>query len=929
MNRARSQTRGASPLWTISPNKRDNNKIGSLSSSSPETTAQQINTPTIANDAVSADHAAVEAATESTPKTGSKHREEYSSGPLAREWTAFLSGIMFFTRIRVPDWVNHSLYWLGLSTAYFPLIGVIVGLYGSIFFALTSSVFSPIVASIAYTISTVYLTGAFHEDGLADMFDAFGGGWTRYDVLRIMRDSRIGTYGALGLFLVVVMKLHAIVDVFAYWSTFSVASHSITASHPMAFLGPFLGFDKNILLTLPLWFRMSGVFVCAHVMGRWACTYLSWRYPYVENASAAGKEFNLEITKTRLVLTTISAYVLVGLALLSVPDYWTTFFVVIVVGWAITLFMGVRINHIIGGVIGDCLGATNQLVEDGPSPAIIIPDHATHSHYQAARPVKVFYSHLRHIVESLLLSKAMRSLKKGDRVSLFMNSSLEFVATLLAVSSVGGSTNPLNPSLPYEDLLGQVERARSKAIIYSRALTVDQKSNIRKIGATLNLPIYEAWSTIRPTADTTRSSSTILSSFPSRKIGGLSSAKFVTDPEVEIWDVTTTTPSSDTDLLNTQQEARTSVPAVGLDDEFLYLYTSGVTGKPRGVPLTHRNIMTTLESMTEAYRLNAEDTTYLVMPLMHVHGLVGCLLSTLYSAGTVVIPPHPHFNPTFFKHDVIQFDVTWYSAVPSIHKILLKTKDINNGITLRFIRSGSMSLHPNVLLQLEKAFKAPVIEAYAMTESGHLIASNFLPPGIRKAGSVGKSRGTTEIRIFNDDGTVASTMRPGEVCVRGDNVFKGYDNEPIATKEIFLEDPDGGKPWLRTGDYGYLDENQFLYLIGRVKSLFYRNGEKVSPTEVENAILEHESVEEAVAFGVSAPTPEYPNNSNIQVAVVLFPNAKRHVTEATLLKYLQNVLLESKMPEKIHIVDSLPKSASGKLMRADVARRFREVNSKL
>jgi adenosylcobinamide-GDP ribazoletransferase len=246
--------------------------------------------------------------------------------------------------------------------------GVIVGLYGSIWFAVASGLFSPLAAAVVYTISTVYLTGAFHEDGLADTFDAFGGGWTRYDVLRIMRDSRIGTYGALGLFLVVVLKLVSIADLYTYWLTFASASAN-ESTHPFALLVDALdldvkyGISKNALFQLPIWVRVAGAFVSAHVLGRWSCTLLIWKYPYVENASAAGKQFDMTITFTRLVCTTLSAIAFTAVALLSVPHYWTTMVVMWFVATMLTLHMGVRINIIIGGVIGDCLGATNQLVE--------------------------------------------------------------------------------------------------------------------------------------------------------------------------------------------------------------------------------------------------------------------------------------------------------------------------------------------------------------------------------------------------------------------------------------------------------------------------------------------------------------------------------------------------------------------------------------
>ncbi|KAI9208313.1 vitamin B12 biosynthesis CobS, cobalamin-5-phosphate synthase [Polychytrium aggregatum] len=254
--------------------------------------------------------------------------EEHSSSFLAQEIRAFLSGIMFFTRLPVPEWVDHNMYWLSLSTAYFPLIGVFVALFGAFWYILSLSLWDANIAAYFYTLSTVWLTGAFHEDGLADTFDGFGGGWGRTQILTIMRDSRLGTYGAIGLLLVVSLKLSALAR-FAALAPFSISG-------------------------------MTGIFVTAHVMGRWSCTYLLWAYPYVENVSAKGKEFSLKVTIPRLVFTTLTTIVFVGISLAWDVEKMAIIWAVSIVT---TLVMGAYIDSVIGGVIGDCLGATNQVVE--------------------------------------------------------------------------------------------------------------------------------------------------------------------------------------------------------------------------------------------------------------------------------------------------------------------------------------------------------------------------------------------------------------------------------------------------------------------------------------------------------------------------------------------------------------------------------------
>lgn len=179
---------------------------------------------------------------------------------------------------------------------------------------------------------------------------------------------------------------------------------------------------------------------------------------------------------------------------------------------------------------------------------------------------------------------------------------------------------------------------------------------------------------------------------------------------------------------NQQNERKVPLP----NDIALFLHTSGTTSRPKGVPLTHLNLLTTLQNIVNTYELTEKDTSLIVMPLFHVHGLLGATLSTLYSGGTVVIPPR--FSASTFWKDVLENNVTWYSAVPTIHQILLQRADGDKAPegNFRFIRSCSSSLAPIVLERLEKRFGAPVLEAYGMTEAAHQMASNPLPPKKRK-----------------------------------------------------------------------------------------------------------------------------------------------------------------------------------------------------
>ncbi|KAJ3057779.1 hypothetical protein HDU99_007134, partial [Rhizoclosmatium hyalinum] len=235
-------------------------------------------------------------------------KEEKSSSFAIQELTAFYSAVMFFTRLSVPRWVNHSMYWLSLGTMYFPLIGVIVGAFGVFWFSLAYHLFpgSTIIPAVIYSMATIRFTGAFHEDGLADMCDGFGGGWKRESILRIMRDSANGTFAGLGLILFQLTKLGGVAYLIDTIELVPVVSTTLT--HPNA---------PHLLAHVYKLAHLSGILISAHVLARWSCTYLLWRYKYVENASAAGKEFLLTVTTTRMIMATISTIVLVAAALFA------------------------------------------------------------------------------------------------------------------------------------------------------------------------------------------------------------------------------------------------------------------------------------------------------------------------------------------------------------------------------------------------------------------------------------------------------------------------------------------------------------------------------------------------------------------------------------------------------------------------------------
>ncbi|MCJ1471112.1 hypothetical protein MMC07_009760 [Pseudocyphellaria aurata] len=341
------------------------------------------------------------------------------------------------------------------------------------------------------------------------------------------------------------------------------------------------------------------------------------------------------------------------------------------------------------------------------------------------------------------------------------------------------------------------------------------------------------------------------------------------------------------------------------EDVALVLHTSGTTGRPKAVPLTHRNLIKTMENIQNTYLLTPTDRTLLVMPLFHVHGLLAGLLAPLISGGSAIIPLR--FSASEFWELFITNRANWYTAVPSIHQILLRNPSPATLPNIRFIRSCSSPLSPKVFHELEKTFNAPVLEAYAMTEAAHQMTSNPLPPAKRYPGSVGIGQGV-EVKILDQAGAEVARGSEGEICVRGANVTKGYLNNTEANRTSFTNDR-----FFRTGDQGKQDKEGYITITGRIKELINKGGEKISPVEIDNVVTQHPSVGEAVSFAV----PDEIYGQAIGLAIVLKDGAK--LTEHDLRNWMSTKVAKFKLPKKIYIVDVMPKTATGKIQRRMIA----------
>lgn len=291
-------------------------------------------------------------------------------------------------------------------------------------------------------------------------------------------------------------------------------------------------------------------------------------------------------------------------------------------------------------------------------------------------------------------------------------------------------------------------------------------------------------------------------------------------------------------------------------------------------------------NIKSTYNLTSSDRTLLVMPLFHVHGLLAAFLAPLASGGSVIVPQK--FSASEFWRDFQTYKANWYTAVPTIHQILLKSPPPSPKPNIRFIRSCSSPLSPCVHEELEKMYGAPVLEAYAMTEAAHQMTSNPLPEkGGRIAGSVGIGQGV-DIKILDQNGDELPTGKEGEICIRGENVTKGYLNNDKANKESFTK---GG--FFRTGDQGKKDADGYVYITGRIKELINKGGEKISPIEIDNVLAQHPAVSEAVSFAIDDEI----YGQDVGVAVVLKDGKKLNAEEVK--EWMKERIVNFKLPKKV------------------------------
>jgi len=467
--------------------------------------------------------------------------------------------------------------------------------------------------------------------------------------------------------------------------------------------------------------------------------------------------------------------------------------------------------------------------------------------------VRLTFDALRRQVQDMAGALAAAGIRRGDRVAIALPNGLPAVVSFLA-ASIAGTAAPLNPSYPYEEFLFFLRDTSARLLICPPA----EAEYARSAAADLGIPVF--------------------------------SVEMSSQGEVRLKDA----PKG--------VSANPPTP----DDIALILHTSGSTGRPKRVPLRHFNLAVSAANIANSYMLSEADVSLCIMPLYHIHGIMASTMATLLSGGAVVLPSK--FNPLAFWRMVREYGVTWYSGVPTTHKLILaRTREqASEPHSLRFIRSCSAPFSAETIHKMEEIFGVPFVEAYGMTEAAHQMTSNPLPPRCRRPGSVGVGTGI-RISVMDALGNHLSTGQRGEVVIQGANVFRGYENNPEANARSFVNG------WFRTGDQGFLDEDCYLHLTGRIKDIIIRGGENIAPHEVDEVLLKNPAVANAVTFGYMHPTL----GEEVAAAVVLHQPGS--LTESALLKYCCEHMAEFKAPKRIYFVESIPTTGTGKIRRRAVA----------
>jgi acyl-CoA synthetase (AMP-forming)/AMP-acid ligase II len=467
---------------------------------------------------------------------------------------------------------------------------------------------------------------------------------------------------------------------------------------------------------------------------------------------------------------------------------------------------------------------------------------------------------LRGLVSDTVAALNATGIGRGDRVAIVLNNGPEMATAFIAVAA-GAASAPLNPAYRADEFEFYLSDLNAKGLIVEAGSTSPAVEVARRLGVR------------------------VIELHPQRERGA---GAFTLAP-------------------GPAAAAAAPGPAQP-DDVALVLHTSGTTSRPKIVPLSQRNVCASARNIRNFLALTAQDRGLNIMPLFHIHGLIAGVLAPLSAGGQVCCTPG--FNALKFFAWMEEARPSWYTAVPTMHQAILGRAANNRAVIeanpLRFIRSSSSAMPTQVIREIEQVFGAPLVESYGMTEAAHQMAANPLPPRERKPGSVGIAAGP-EVAIMDLDGRLLPAGETGEIVIRGENVTSGYESNPKANAEAYTNG------WFRTGDQGVMDAEGYLTLTGRLKEIINRGGEKVSPREVDEVLMDHPAVAQVVTFAI----PHDKLGEEVGAAVVLREGAS--LAEKELREFAGKRLADFKVPRKVIFLDEIPKGATGKLQRIGLA----------
>jgi len=492
---------------------------------------------------------------------------------------------------------------------------------------------------------------------------------------------------------------------------------------------------------------------------------------------------------------------------------------------------------------------------DGASPALLAPDRTALS-----------FEALTRLADDTREALNGFGIGRNDRVAIVLPNGPEMAASFVAIGA-GATTAPLNPAYRAEEYRFYLSDLNARALVVERGADTPSIGIAQELG----VPVIE----LVPEENGPAGAFTLA--------GESTGAPDLPGPAEP-------------------------------DDTALVLHTSGTTSRPKIVPLSHSNVCASAQNIAATLKLSPEDRCLNIMPLFHIHGLMAAVLASLGAGASVFCTPG--FNALRFFAWIEEAQPSWYTAVPTMHQAILARANRNpeavKAAALRLIRSSSSSLPPQVMAGLEATFDAPVIESYGMTEAAHQMTSNPLPPAARKPGSVGQPAGP-EVRIMDPAGGFFDAGSTGEIVIHGDNVTGGYEANETANAESFVNG------WFRTGDLGVFDADGYLSIAGRIKEIINRGGEKISPREVDEVLLDHPSVAQAVTFAL----PHEKLGEEVAAAIVTADGVDE-VSVAELRAFASERLADFKVPRKVVFVEEIPKGATGKLQRIGLHEKLAE-----